>query len=403
MRSFLSPEARFLALTAGGEDNDGALHDVLAGPFDWGLLCRMAQADDAVPAVWRCLQRLGCDVPTSVAEDLSAATAVSEFELLRAEMRLRETLRALDGEGIRVVLLKGAAVAQTAYKSVTERPMADFDLLIDASRIEDARRIAGALDWTPASGVAADAAYAEHHHTAPMVDSRGTGMRLELHTGLFISGHPFGLSPDVVRRRARPVDIDGTLVGVPSRAVLMVHACLHFAWSHSMRTGAWRTMRDIARLAKDREHVWDEFTRLAVEMRGTTCCYWTLRLASELAHMPVPERVMQALRPPLPASVMSRIARHFALHVFAREGVCPSEFVERTLWEAAILPGWSGHAATRPWTHMHRFVPEPATTSRLTGSGARIASHARRLPQWGRYLRVMLKGSPRPAVGSGRV
>jgi hypothetical protein len=400
MRSFLSPEARFLVLTTRGEANDQAMRDVLAGPFDWAALCRIARADNALPVVWRCLRRLEFDVPAPVAEYLSGAAAVSEFELLRAEIRLRETLHAFDEEGIRVVLLKGAAVVQTAYKSVTERPMSDFDVLIEPGKIDDAQRIAGELGWARIPGAAADSVYALHHHAAPLVDSRGTGMRLELHTGLFISGHPFGLSPDVVRRRARPVAIEGRFVGVPSRAVLMVHACLHFAWSHCMKTGAWRTMRDIARLAEDREHVWEEFIRLAIETRGTTCCYWTLRLARELADMPVPERVMDALKPPLPESVLNRLARHFALHLFAPEGVCPSEFVERTLWAAAIMPGWSGHSATRPWTHTHGFVPARPMASRVSFPGTRLASHARRLPQWGRYLRVMLKGSRIPALGS---
>ena len=402
MRSLLSPEAQFLVLSTRADANVAAMRELLDGPFDWARLCTIARAENAIPVVWRCVQRLGCDVPVPASDYLSGAAVVSEFELLRAELRLHETIRALDDDGIRVTLLKGAAVVHTAYESFTERPMSDFDLLVDASRIEDAQRIARDLGWARSRSAAADSVYRSHHHAAPLVDTRGSGMQLELHTGLFIAGHPFGLSADLVRHRARPVEIDGRLVGVPARAVLMLHACLHFAWSHCMQTGAWRTMRDVARLAEGRPRIWDEFLRLAAETRGATCCYWTLRMARELADMPVPDHVLHALRPSLPATVLDRIARHFALHLFASDVVCPSEFVERALWTAAILPGRSGHRGARPWANTHAFMTKRATTSRAVRMGTTLARQVRRMPQWGRYLRAMLVAPPSPLMNSLR-
>ena len=394
MRELLSPEARFLVLTTGGRANDAAMREILERPFDWTLLCEFARGDRAIPVVWRCLQRLGCAVPAAVADYLGRATAVSEFELLRGEARLRETICALDGEGIRVILLKGAAVVHTAYDSFTERPMADFDLLVDESRIDDAQRLALSLGWTRSPGAAPDFAYRTHHHAVPLVDQRGTGMQLELHTGLFIAGHPFGLSTAMVRHRARPLDIDGCLVGVPARSILILHACLHFAWSHGMRKGGWRTLRDIAHLADGRPQVWDEFMQLAIDARGATCCYWTLRLAHDLAAIPVPDRVLGALKPPLPESVLAGIARHFALHLFASDVVCPSAVVERALWNAAVMPGWSGHRRARPWDRTSDFLPQRSPGSRIATARSTISRQLALVPQWNRYLRAVLAGSP---------
>ncbi len=396
MLALLSPEAQFLALTAGGTANDPTLRKILERPFDWPSLCALALADRASSVVWRRLQRLGCTVPNPAAEYLSRATMVSEFELLRAAARLEETIRALDRDGIRVVLLKGAAVVKTAYRSFAERPMADFDLLVEPNRIEAAQRIAMTIDWTRSPSAAPDDVYGSHHHAVPLLDERGTRMQLELHTGLFIPGHPFALTADMVRREAHPSDLGGCEVGVPSRALLMVHACLHFAWSHTMCSGGWRAMRDVAILAEGQHGIWDEFVQLAIETRGATCCYWTLRFARDLATIPIPNRALERLRPALPEAVLSRIGRHFALHLFASPAVCPSALVDRAMWNAAILPGRSGHRNARPWDQTHGFLPATPIATRAERTRTRIGRHLALSRQWGNYLRVVLGGSPRP-------
>jgi hypothetical protein len=392
MHALLTPEARFLLLATGGSANDEALRRVLGRGIDWSVLCALASVDRAIPVVWRRLQRLGHDAPPSVADYLGRAAAVSEFQLLRAERRLRETIHALDAESIRVILLKGAAVAHTAYSSFSERPMGDFDLLVEPARIGDAQRIALSLGWGRSPAAGPDLAYDSHHHAVPLRDTGGTGMQLELHTGLFVPGHPFGLSADTMRRRSRPLDLDGCLVGVPVRSVLILHACLHFAWSHTMRTGAWRTFRDIARLIDGRPQVWDEFTRLAIEARGTTCAYWTLRLARDLAKIPVPSHVLDSLRPPLPELVLARLGRHFAMHLYSSEAVCPSIVVDHAMWTAAVLPGWSGHGPTRPWSQNHEFMPMARATSRAVRTRTSIARHVALRRQWGHYLRALFAG-----------
>ncbi len=402
MRALLCPEAEFLALTAGGPANDSALLEILERPFDWAALCAFARADRAMPIIWRCVQRLGCDVPEPAVEHIRRAAMVSEFELLRAEGRLRETIHALARGGIHVVLLKGAAVVHAAYGSFAERPMADFDLLVESGRIEEAQRIALGVDWVRSPGAAPDGAYLSHHHAVPLVDATGTGMQLELHTGLFIPGHPFELSADAVRRRAYPVDVGGCTVGVPQHSVLLLHTCLHFAWSHGMRKGGWRTLRDIARLAGGRPQLWDEFVPRAIEARGSTCCYWTLRLARDLAAIPVPDHVLSALETPMPEVFRTRIARHFALHLFASDVVCPSARLDRAVWNAAVLPRWSGHGRARPWNQAHGFLPARARASRTARARTTLTRQMGLVPQWTRYLRAILGGAQHPEAASLR-
>ena len=61
--------------------------------------------------------------------------------MLHLESRMRESLRALETANVRALLLKGAALAHTAYAGVRERPMSDLDVLVDPSNAQLARRI----------------------------------------------------------------------------------------------------------------------------------------------------------------------------------------------------------------------------------------------------------------------
>jgi len=44
---------------------------------------------------------------------------------------LGQLLRSLKDRGVEVIVLKGAALAETVWKNIALRPMADMDLLVD--------------------------------------------------------------------------------------------------------------------------------------------------------------------------------------------------------------------------------------------------------------------------------
>ena len=396
MHTLLSREARFVLLAAGGPANDAELRVLASGGLDWEVLCAVARHHAATAVVWRRAQQLECGVPRRVADEMHRATVISEFTLLRARDRLAETIAAFGDAGIRVTLLKGAAVAATAYESFAHRPMRDFDVLVDSARIDEAHAIACGSGWARSEGAAAESAYVGHHHIAPLVDRRGTGMHLELHRSLFMSGHPFELPPALLQQRSRPVNLNGQLVGVPVRSILLLHACLHFAWSHGLRSGAWRTMRDVARLTDTRIPVWDELVRLATATRGRTCCYWTLRLARDLAGVQVPDHVMTSLEPPVPELIRSRIVRHFAFHAMSPGVACPSAALDMRMWSLAVRPGWSGHGRSRPWDRTEAFMEAGSVRSADEVKRSVLVRHMTRLPAWKRYLGAVLRPAALP-------
>jgi len=241
-----------------------------------------------------------------------------------------------------------------------------------------------------------DTVYDEHHHLPPLRDARGSGVHLELHTALFAPGHPFSLTPALLWAEARPLTSatrgapTATSAFLPALAHQLLHTCLHFAWSHAMKFGAWRTFRDVGATIATEQLDWDAFIRLARDSRATTACYWTFRLAQVAAEIDVPVEVETALRPPRPRAYLRGIERHYLLNLFPASQACPSVQLDRALWDLGMLPQWSGHGEIRPWDQDSDFLPPDAPNHPRT--------RQRRLQQlWQstRYLRAL--------VGLGRI
>ena len=232
-----------------------------------------------------------------------------------------------------------------------------------------------------------------------LVEPSGTGFALELHTDLFVPGNPFIPLRDLIWRDVAAVEYSGRSVLVPSRVHQVLHLCLHFAWSHVMRSGAWRTFRDLTAILEVESVDWEELVRLARESRGASCCFWTLHLARSLAQVPVPQTVLNELRPPLSRSVFRVVERHLVNQLFPSSRSCPSVWLNQKMWEIAILPGRSGHGPSRPWIH-EVHSPEQAQAENV-GGAEKLWMHVRQLRRWGAYGRVVLGRAPARKLSNG--
>jgi len=360
----IAAEEELLLLTAGGPANDLAISALARGEIDWHRFLGLAQVERAVPVIYPRLRALAGDtVPPAVVEQMRRLALVSDFAMLHLDARLRESLGALHRAGVRVMLLKGAALAHTVYAGVRQRPMSDIDLLVDSSCAHVARRVMLETGWREIVGGIPDTAYEHHHHLPPLRDGRSPDLQLEVHTALFPERQPFAFDVEDLWAKGRPLGGGFPDVFVPSPIHSLLHACLHFLWSHQGRFGVWRTVRDIDVLSRDPAVDWIAYTEAARAARGATSCYWTLRLADKVAGVAAPADVMSQLRPPRSAYVLRAIERHFLRNLFPVENACPSVALDHALWELAVMPSWSGHGDVRPWDEEPDFVvpsKEPA-------------------------------------------
>jgi hypothetical protein len=386
--SGLSPEAR-LVLASAGQDTDVELQSLVSSGLDWGKVLWLAEQERATTVLWQRLSALGMpNVPAETAEQLQRMSMVSDFRMLYMHQRLQETVQRLAHEGIDVVLLKGAAVGESVYEKFTDRPMNDLDLLVPPDRAHAARESLLWAGWRGEMDERMARIYENHHHLPPLLDVSGTEAKLELHTSLFLEGHPFVLTAERVWEGRQPIDVGGVTTYVPSLNDMLLHACLHFGWSNQLRSGGWKTFRDVGQLASRPEMDWPSFVALARESRASTICYWVFRLAAGQAGVVLPAEVLEALGPGRPEPVLRRLERHYLHHILPTEWICPSETVGRWMWEAGMRPWRSGYGSARPWKHEDRI--RDADLGELDAR-ERVANQLRQLPRWGRYVRVMVE------------
>jgi hypothetical protein len=390
----LPPEARLLFLTAGGRRNDAALKALLAEDLDWDALCWLAERENASCVLWRRLQAFDVErIPPAIRASLQRRAMVAEFRQVSLKDGLTQVVTALSRAGIEVMLLKGAALAQTAYGSFEDRPMTDLDLLVRREVAAKAQRVLRAEGWAPETpeDIPAKAKFYEgHHHLPPLDDARGTGVRVELHTELFPPGHPFRLTSEALWREADTAEIGGERARVPSSIHQLLHVCLHFAWSHVLEFGAWRAISDVEAMARSGDLDWDEFADLAHDANASTSAFWTLRLAHLAGNVEVPPEVMAALRPPVGQWVLRRLDRHFLAGLLPPTANCPSMRLRQLLWEAGIRPGHSGHGTSRPWARNKEFIGAAWSAERPRMMN-RFIGHAQNRAVWQRYLRMVLR------------
>lgn len=349
-------EEELLLLTAGRAANDAAIWELARSAIDWHRFVGLAQLERAVPVIYPRLREIaGSVMPTDVLDQMRRLALVSDFAMLHLDARLKESQCALHGAGVRIMLLKGAALAHTTYGGVRQRPMSDIDVLVDPSNAHLARRVMLGHGWEEIVGGISEAVYDRHHHLPPLRDRKSPDLQLEIHTALFPERHPFAFDARDLWAAARPLGAAFPDAFAPDPVHSLLHACLHFFWSHQARFGVWRTIRDIDVLSTGPLD-WAAFVAAAKASRGGTACYWTLRLAEVTAGVAAPPDVVNQLRPPRSAYVLQAIERHFLRNLFPMQFACPSVTLEHVLWELAVMPTWSGHGGVRPWDEDSEFV-----------------------------------------------
>src|SRR5688572_4209604 len=163
--ALVAPEERLLLLSAGGAVNDDAMRALASDGVDWPRFVGLAQFERAVTVVYPRLRAVAADtVPSDVLEQMRRLAMVSNFAMLHLEGRMRESLRALEAADVRVMLLKGAALAQGAYAGFRHRPMSDLDVLVDPSNAHLARRLMLGAGWSDVVGGIPAHVYDRHHH-----------------------------------------------------------------------------------------------------------------------------------------------------------------------------------------------------------------------------------------------
>src|SRR5687767_3457728 len=179
MRAVLSPEyGVLLDALKPGEDAprppDG---------LRWEHVLELAWWHRLGPLLYRYLGVAG-PAPPDVLGRLRQVYIANASRNLYLGAALERILDALDRVGIRAMPLKGAALVDTVYPDPALRQMADLDVLVPRSRLDEANSVLAALGYryrTPIREINEPEWMQEHHrHDAPLVDPDDL-VKVELH------------------------------------------------------------------------------------------------------------------------------------------------------------------------------------------------------------------------------
>ncbi len=182
-------------------------------------------------------------------------------------------MNAFDGAGLRVLPMKGVALAESAYESVAERPMGDIDLL--------------ALDdWSASVRVLEEAglvAGARADHAWVFRDPRDD-VAVELHHSVVSCPGLFRIDASALWEAS--VEASGQVPRRPSDEDLLVQLSLHAAFQHGLVLSLvqYLDFRRLAERVTDRERL----ERLAASMGTAVAVSAALAAATAVAGAELP-------------------------------------------------------------------------------------------------------------------
>jgi Uncharacterised nucleotidyltransferase len=380
-RALLSPSAQVLVAAA---CRDGGLSRAATLPWHhvhWPTLFSLASFERAEAQLARLMLAAPVGaVPEIVSQSLQSVVRVSAFRSAGfddASVRVIDTLR---DAGLSALWLKGAALAMQSEKGFSLRAMGDIDVLLAPESIAAARAALMRDGWR-AHGVATSRDYAAHHHDAPLV--WGDGVRLELHSGLFPPGHPFGSQPasDWLQRGVE-IEWRGRPVRVLPADWHAVHASVHWAWNHEGEIGSWQYLHDLCRLeARLRWQVVLDLAESAGVARPVGWAVWAAAMLTEV--QPDSTVLLNFLGGRRVADGLAE--RQWLLRAFASPSASPSVRWSRFWWRYAMR-GLGDQAHEWPWI----AGSGPTANGELSDS-ARKTNRGGLSSAWRRHLAHLLR------------
>lgn len=167
---------------------------VFADSVAWPEFPAAAEAHGLVPLAHAHLTRAGVSLPVDIQQQLfGLATQHRTANAARFEV-LGEILGAFEAASIRVLVLKGAALAHILYPSPALRPLSDIDLLVEPGQTGHAQAVLASLGFA-AEQQPTDRRFVGHHHLPPALLLRnGRFVQVEIHRDALSADSPGSLT-----------------------------------------------------------------------------------------------------------------------------------------------------------------------------------------------------------------
>jgi hypothetical protein len=238
---------------------------------DWGLVGQQSVKYTVSPLVYEQIKDLA--LPDELMEELRESYLSTAASNVRHYHDLAKVLGMLKEEGISVIVLKGAHLAEIVYGNIGLRPMCDVDLLVRKDDLSMAQtRLIEAGYYPFNSRLPLDIHWSIEHNIVP----------------------PLPIDIKGIWERAEVARIAGVEVLVLSPEDLLLHLCIHLSFHHLFEYAGVRSLCDITETIRHYEGRidWNVIRDRAKTWRANHAVELSLLLARELLDADIPETVL---------------------------------------------------------------------------------------------------------------
>lgn len=296
----LSPERSLLLACARAKlaaENYQRISDLAVADLDWNQFASISYAHGIAPLIYHSLVQSDAVglIPAAAAQPLRNSYYANAARNSLLYDDLQKLLLALRGEKIDVIVLKGAALAETVYPHRALRPMSDIDLLVRKEQLGKVESKLLDIGYRFDGHGRTKEFYLEHRYH--WVFTKRSDISIEIHWHIKRPEGPFRIGIDSFWERAQWAKIAGVEALVLCPEHLVLYLCQHL-WKHKL-LGGIRPLCDIAETTKSYrgEIDWTKLAHTSSKWDMNPCSYLGLSLARELVGGRIPEHVLKDLAP----------------------------------------------------------------------------------------------------------
>lgn len=186
-------------------------------------------------------------VPEEMERELAHRFVKMASENLHTLHVLEGVLSEFEGAGVRVMVLKGAALLRTVYGELGSRPMSDVDLLVRAEDCGAAAKVLKQCGGRRGAELIREDFFPRFHYEEEWFVGGERGVRVDLHVRplrpIFLAQT---MAEDALWKNAEVLPIGRAHGKMPDAEGMLIHLCAHAAY-HGFARGIW--MHDIWRWA----------------------------------------------------------------------------------------------------------------------------------------------------------
>lgn len=249
---------------------------------------------------------------TPFAQHLEQIAAKEELQALIQFSFLKPYLAELSDackvDNLELIVLKGAALAETIYPRPSLRLFGDIDVLIRASDVIRARTLLETLGYAADEGQWRELIEGYNCQVNFFKHPERGAVVVELHTQLINNPFFYGMvqfEEAAVWARAESACLAGKSALVLGPEDQLLHLCQHLACHY---LAAPRSLRDIDQLCRACAIDWPLFLTIAERSSAKAACFASLYVVHHLLGTPLPQSTLDELAPGFGRRLLEQLA-----------------------------------------------------------------------------------------------